>query len=43
MRFASSAFLALALLLSSCTELQREFQGPARLEVAGVKEGRAPR
>lgn len=39
MRFASSAFLALALLLSSCTELQREFQGPARLEVAGVKEG----
>ncbi len=40
MRFASSlALLALALLLPSCSELQREFQGPARLEVAGVKEG----
>ncbi|MGC8903863.1 hypothetical protein [Thermus sp.] len=38
MRFASR-LVPLFLLLSACTDLQREFQGPARLELAGVKEG----
>jgi hypothetical protein len=39
MRFASRLFLLALPLLGGCAELQREFQGPARLELAGVKAG----
>lgn len=39
MRFASRLLLLALPLLGGCAELQREFQGPARLELAGVKAG----
>lgn len=40
MRFASKAgLLALLGLLSGCGEFAQEFQGPARLQVVGAKEG----
>jgi len=40
MRFASKLILlGLLAVLGGCAELQREFQGPARLELAGVKAG----
>lgn len=39
MRFGSRLALVGALLLAGCNELQSQFQGPARVELSGVKEG----